>query len=62
MSIVTDQKVKQLDGRVHQLEAMVEALKVKLFALEALTIPRPVFRKNRDNVGKEQKWAQPTTP
>jgi hypothetical protein len=53
--------VKELDARLHQVEAMVAALKVKLDALEALTIPRPVFRKNRDKVDKEQSWAQPTT-
>ena len=64
MSYASDAKLKELDGRVHQLEAMVKALKVKLEAVEALTIPRPNrnLRDKATDITKDSTWAQPTTP
>ena len=52
MSIRTDAKVDELEGRVVQLESVVKALNMKLEAVEKLTIPRPK-RSLRDITDRE---------
>lgn len=68
MSLATDAKVKELDARVRDLETLCAALKVKLEAVETLTIPRPkrIPREKNDNSAstsaRDSQWAQQTTP
>ena len=63
MSFASDAKLKELDGRVRELEAVIAALKVKLEAVEALTIPRPKRNpRDRNDITKDSTWVQPTTP
>ena len=63
MSFASDAKLKELDGRVRELEAVIAALKVKLEAVEALTIPRPKRNpRDRPDITKDSTWAQQTTP
>ena len=60
MSYASDAKLKELDGKVRQLEAMVIALKVKLEAVEALTIPRVTRTMRRTSSTKDDAWPQET--
>jgi hypothetical protein len=69
VSIVTDQKVKVLEGKIQQLEVMVKALKdiadamkLKLDTIEALMVPRPkrIPRDpNSSAVNRDSTWVQP---
>ena len=64
MSYASDAKLREFCAKVEALESSVAAMKLKLEAVEALTIPRP-NRNPRDKAGvitKDSTWAQPTTP